>query len=254
MTAKGITPVQATSDSGARRNDASPQFFDPMTPSNFEHLYGRQLRPQRGLPWTFANMVAGADGAATMHGRAEGLSSVLDQALFQYLRGQADVVLVGAQTVRAEGYGPIGCAVGARPRLAIVTSSGDFDYSSLLFAGSFDRPILVAPRSQARLIEERADGRAEVLVAGERRVDLAEAVDNLAQRQGPMILTEGGPTLLTGLMRAGVVNELCLTIAPKVGGEDIRIMDLAGDPLDLRIEHIGLAAGSIFLRYLVQNR
>ena len=69
-----------------------------------------------------------------------------------------------------------------------------------------------------------------------------------------MILTEGGPTLLTGLMRAGVVNELCLTIAPKVGGEDIRIMDLAGDPLDLRIEHIGLAAGSIFLRYLVQNR
>lgn len=117
-----------------RREDPSPRFCEQLTPSDFDRLYGRWMRPRLGRPWTFANMVAGVDGAATTRGKAGGLSSALDQELFAYLRSQADVVLVGARTVRVEEYGPIAGTGGAGPALAIVTSSGDFDYGARCFS------------------------------------------------------------------------------------------------------------------------
>ena len=234
-----------------RREDPSPRFCEQLTPSDFDRLYGRWMRPRLGRPWTFANMVAGVDGAATTRGKAGGLSSALDQELFAYLRSQADVVLVGARTVRVEEYGPIAGTGGDGPALAIVTSSGDFDYASPLFQPSGAKPVLIVPRSSSRSIADRADGRAEIVVAGETRVDLTRAVNTLAERHGDMVLVEGGPSLLTELFTVGVVNELCLTIAPLVGGDDLRIMNLAGDTSRLRLEHLALNAGSVFTRYLV---
>ena len=66
-----------------------------------------------------------------------------------------------------------------------------------------------------------------------------------------MVLVKGGPSLLTELFAVGMVNELCLTIAPMVGGDDLRIMNLAGDTSRLRIEHLALNTGSVLTRYLV---
>ena len=66
--------------------------------------------PDLGAPparWLRANMVASLDGAATVDGRSGGLSNEADQQVFAMLRAHADVILVGAGTARAEGYGPV---------------------------------------------------------------------------------------------------------------------------------------------------
>ena len=72
-------------------------------------LAARYACPEPGQrsPWVRANMVASLDGAATLLGRSGGLSSEADQQVFAMLRAITDVILVGAGTVRAEGYGPV---------------------------------------------------------------------------------------------------------------------------------------------------
>src|SRR6478752_6724615 len=77
---------------------------DPLT------LYRDVARvPRPGGPgcWVMANMVAGLDGCAAVGGRVAVLSGAVDRALFLAMRSLADVVLVGASTVREEGYGPV---------------------------------------------------------------------------------------------------------------------------------------------------
>ncbi|NEB73940.1 pyrimidine reductase family protein, partial [Streptomyces sp. SID14478] len=56
--------------------------------------------------WLRANMVSSLDGAAQHDGRSQPLSCPADMRIFGTLRGLADAVVVGAQTVRQEGYRP----------------------------------------------------------------------------------------------------------------------------------------------------
>lgn len=56
--------------------------------------------------WLRANMVSSLDGAGQHDGRSQPLSSDADMRIFGTLRGLADVVVVGAETVRLEGYRP----------------------------------------------------------------------------------------------------------------------------------------------------
>src|SRR6478736_2413869 len=92
-----------------------------------------------GRPWLVANMVAGLDGSLAWHGKVAGLSSDADRSLFVRLRGIADAVVVGAGTVRAEGYGPVKLPQGRRaertaggrtavPPLVVVSRSLDLDW------------------------------------------------------------------------------------------------------------------------------
>ena len=67
-------------------------------------VYDDAPRPTR--PWVFANMVAGIDGSVAIDGRTKEMSSDADRALFHHLRTIADVIFVGASTVRDEHYGP----------------------------------------------------------------------------------------------------------------------------------------------------
>ena len=110
-----------------------------------------------GRPWVLVNMVASLDGAITIEERSGGLGSPADKAMFSALRGVADVILVGAGTVRAEGYGParpseaIRAARLARgqqevPRIAVVTRSLDLDASTPLFTDSVRPPIVITSR------------------------------------------------------------------------------------------------------------
>src|SRR3954447_21386335 len=109
--------------------------------------------------WTVANMVAGLDGSAAVDGRVAGLSNEADRALFQQLRADADVVLVGAGTVRAERYGPVtltdaqvaarrGPALEPRPPIAVVTRSVQLDWTAPLFSRpDGPRPIVLTCRA-----------------------------------------------------------------------------------------------------------
>src|SRR5512139_2148655 len=100
-----------------------------------------------GRPWLLANMVAGLDGSLSWHGRVGELSSASDRSLFVRLRGLADGVLVGAGTVRAEGYGPVRLPTDgheAVPPLVVVSRSLDLDWSAPLWAAADGpRPIVV---------------------------------------------------------------------------------------------------------------
>ncbi|WP_040029062.1 dihydrofolate reductase family protein, partial [Streptomyces sp. 150FB] len=74
---------------------------------SLDELAGAYAYPATGeRPWLRANMVSSLDGAAQHDGRSQPLSSTADMRVFGLLRGIADAVVVGAETVRQEGYRP----------------------------------------------------------------------------------------------------------------------------------------------------
>jgi riboflavin biosynthesis pyrimidine reductase len=215
--------------------------------------------------WVRATMVSTLDGAASGgDGRSGSISAPTDVAVFGVLRALADVVLVGAGTVRAEGYGPVqppkdfadrraagGQAVAAH--LAVVTRSGFVPGDTGLFKG--DVPTYVVTTAGADLDRLRSLAGAEhVIVAGDAEVDVADAVHALAARGLRRVLLEGGPTLLGAGLAAGRVDELCLTWSPLLaGGDGPRIA--VGPPVRLaaRPAHLLAADGLLLGRWLVQR-
>ena len=220
-----------------------------------------------GTPWLRGNMVTSTDGASRLDGLSEGLSSSADKRIFGVLRALADVVLVGAGTVRAEGYRPARArpafaaeraarGQGPAPVIAVVSARLDLDLTLPLFtepaagAASARTAIVTCANAPAEALKAAA-GVADVVIAGEELVDPAVAVAALAERGWTRQLTEGGPSLLGQFAAAGVLDELCLSIAPLlVAGDSQRI---AHGPTALA-EQLELAAlleekGFLFARY-----
>lgn len=218
----------------------------------------------RSVPRLRANFVTSLDGAVTLDGLSGGLSSKDDQNVLGLLRMLADVVLVGAGTLRAEQYNGLRLGKERRawrheqgwpenPVLAVVSRRLDLNPASSVFTEAPVRPIVItsesSPAGQRKALAEVAD----VLVCGADEVDLAEAVGALVERGLPQILCEGGPHLLGSLTSADLVDELCLTVSPVLAGPGARrITDgLAStqvhrlDPLHV----INGADGYLFLRY-----
>jgi riboflavin biosynthesis pyrimidine reductase len=199
-----------------------------------------------------ANFVSSVDGAVTLSGKSAGLSSDADRALFHLLRRLADVVLVGAGTARTENYGGAKPVDGHAPPIAVVTKSLALDPSSRLFTDTTVRPIVVTCDASPDAVRSRLAEVADVIVAGDADVDLAAALEVLAERGLGRVLCEGGPHLLGSLAAAGALDELCLTLAPMIaGGTAGRIV--AGylpevvEPMQLR--HVLEEDGHLFLRY-----
>lgn len=194
-----------------------------------------------GRVWVRANMVASVDGAATRDERSGGLGNASDRRLFATLRGLADVVIVGAGTARAEGYGPAQPGPGGRaPRLAIVSRRLDLDFEAPLFTDARERTILLAPENAPANRLWRARENADVILAGEERLDFAVAIRELASHGFSRILCEGGPRILAQLVTAGVLDELCLTVSPVLlAGDGPRIVNgpPALKPAELRLSH-----------------
>jgi riboflavin biosynthesis pyrimidine reductase len=199
-----------------------------------------------------ANMVASADGAATLESRSGGLSSETDHQLFLKLRTLCDVVLVGASTVRVEGYGP--SRGKEAPPIAVVSGSLDLDADARFFTEAVNRPIVLSTDDADAARRAALEPVADVVSAGRGRVDLAAALDLLAGRGLTRVLTEGGPALLAGLVAAGRLDELCLTAAPLLAvGHSKRITDgpPVPEPSRLELMHVLEEDGSLFLRYRV---
>ncbi len=209
-------------------------------------------------------MVASADGAAQAHGRAGGLSGPADKALFAVLRGQADVLLAGATTVRVEGYAGEQPTADRRdwrrarglseaPPIAVVTRTCDLDPAAGLFTETVARPIVIthrqAPQHRVAALAEVAD----MITAGEQEVDLSAALDALAERGLRRVSCEGGPRLLSQVAAADRLDELSLTVSPLlVGGSALRILDgaLLEPPTRLRLADVLEDESFLFLRYL----
>jgi len=217
-------------------------------------------------PWVRANMVASADGAATHEGRARGLSSAADRHLFRVLRALADVVVVGAGTVRDEQYGPArlpedlvarrtAAGMPAEPTLAVVSGSLHLDWTSRLFTESAVRPLVVTSAAADPVRRSHAAEVADVVVAGEERVELPLLRSALLERGLTRILTEGGPSLLGQLVAAGELDELCLALAPRLAGAGAAriVTGPLAEPAgmaELRVAALLEDEGFLFLRYV----
>jgi riboflavin biosynthesis pyrimidine reductase len=218
-----------------------------------------------GRAWLRANMVSSLDGAAQHEGRSQPISSDTDMRIFGTLRGLADAVVVGAETVRLEGYRPArardafaerraAAGQGPAPAIAVVSASLDLDYSLPLFAEPLVPTLVLtgaaAPPDRIRAAEKAG---AEVVIAGDGPgVEPARAVQALAQRGLVRLLTEGGPRLLGQFVAAGVLDELCLTLSPMLTAGDAQ--RIAGGPALAVPERFALAsvleeAGFLFTRY-----
>ncbi|MDX3529894.1 pyrimidine reductase family protein [Streptomyces sp. ID05-39B] len=179
------------------------------------------------VAWLRANMVSTLDGAAQHEGRSQPISSATDMRVFGTLRALADVVIVGAQTVRQEQYRPAraraefaerreAAGQGAAPAIAIVSASLDLDFSLPLFTSPLVPTLILTGAAAApdRVAAAEKAG-AHVVIAGDGMgVEPARAVRALAGLGHTRLLTEGGPRLLGQLVAAGVLDELCLTVSP----------------------------------------
>jgi riboflavin biosynthesis pyrimidine reductase len=225
--------------------------------------YGRLTRLGPHRPSVRLNMIASVDGAASFGGRSGALGGPADKALFAVLRALADVVLVGAGTVRAEGYGPIRLDDAARarrgawglaavPPIAVVTRACRLDWTSPFFIQAEQRPLVVTVASAPAANRAQAARVAEVVVAGEGEVDLTEALGALAERGHDNVLAEGGPGIAAELAASGLLDELCLTVSPMVAAGDARrILEgpALAPPQCIELVHVLEADGYLFLRY-----
>jgi riboflavin-specific deaminase-like protein len=219
--------------------------------------------PARG--WVRANMVSTLDGSASgADGTSSSVSSPVDKATFGVLRGLADVVLVGAGTVRAEGYHAPApnpafaerrAATGQRPApaLAIVTRTGRLPSDTGLFQGT--SPTFVVTTAQADLAPLRElAGPDQVIVAGDEDLDVVDALNVLAARGLRRVLLEGGPSLLGSALAAERVDEVCLTWSPiLVAGPGPRIAHGPPTKLTARPAHLIAAEDVLLGRWLVQH-
>ena len=215
--------------------------------------------------WVRANMVASMDGAATgADGRSAGVSSPADQVVFRVLRGLADTVLVGAGTVRAEGYhvpAPkpefadrrADAGQAPAPPLAVVTRSGRLSGDGALFRGSTPTYVLTCEGADLGRLRSEA-GTEHVIVAGTDSVDPRRAVAELAERGLRRILLEGGPSLLAQFAAGGRLDELCLSWTPiMVGDGGPRIAHGPAVALRLQLAHLAESGGTLLGRWLVQR-
>ncbi len=211
------------------------------------------------------NFVSSVDGAATSCGVSKGLQTPGDNRVFAALRDLADAVVVGAGTVRAEGYRAV--RIGAERRAtrrrfglpaelptAVLSRALHLDPTAELFTAApagARTIVLTCAASDGNLRHALAEV-ADVIVCGDAEVDLAAARGALEERGLSRLLCEGGPSLFSDLARAGVVDELCLSISPVLAGPGARRI-VAGAPWEypreLRLSGLLEQDGALFCRY-----
>jgi riboflavin biosynthesis pyrimidine reductase len=209
-------------------------------------------------------MVAGLDGTAAVGGRVAALSTAPDQELFRRMRQIADVVLVGAETVRREGYGPVRLSDEAReqrlragrppvPPVAVVSRSLDLDWTAKVFIDAPDdaRTHVITCAAADPVRRARAEEVATVVVAGDERVEPAAALQALAGIGHRVVLCEGGPTWLGELVAADRLDELCLSVSPVIGGDPlpVSVTPRGAGLATFELKGAMVEADTLFLRY-----
>jgi riboflavin-specific deaminase-like protein len=218
----------------------------------FEHAHDER-------PFVALNFAATLDGRATIDGRSGPIGSERDTEMLQHLRTRFDAVMIGAGTMRAERYGPIVSDPELRARREQIGLPDD--PLAVLISGRLDLPW------EAPLF---TDGRGSVLVftasdtepppteaplqvvRHEGHVNPIEALRHLRQDRGVRaLLCEGGPGVHGQLEAAGLVDELFLTIAPKLTGGDVLPILTGGMPEVAELELVWLLEerGELFARY-----
>ncbi len=213
-------------------------------------------RPER--PLVAMNFVATADGRATIGGVSGPIGSATDTEMLARLRTRFDAVMIGAGTMRAEHYGRVVANAGQRqrrealglppdPLMVIVSGRLDLPWDAPLFTEGGGRVLILTACDE----EPPATATPLQVLRHESRVDLGTALRQLRAEHGiRALICEGGPRLHSELLAGGLVDELFLTIAPKLTGAGPAIVE--GElpaAAELELAWLLEAEGEIFARY-----
>jgi riboflavin-specific deaminase-like protein len=215
-------------------------------------------------PYTVVNFIASADGRASFQGRSGPLGNPADREMFHGLREQMDAVMAGTRTLETERYGRVlgkaerrerrvQAGRTAEPLMCIVTRSGHVPAQAPVFSEPEARIVVFAPAGTE--IDEVA-AQVELVALDPGQMTLTTAMRRLRAAYGiHSVLCEGGPTLFGGLLQERLVDELFLTLAPKLTGGGTspaitngpELPELGSLSLVWALEH----EDSLFLRYRV---
>lgn len=219
---------------------------------------GELAGPDR--PFVAANMITTIDGRAAFDGRAKQLGGKTDAELLIGLRTRFDALLVGAQTVRAERYGPIVRDPKAReqrselglepsPLAAVMSRSAELPFDCELFTSGEGRVVIFT--EEGRSVPETATP--VDLVTDLDLTDMGAVLDRLASSYGiRSVLCEGGPTLLSQLVDRDLVDDLFLTISPLATGEQDAPRVIEGKldrPVEFELAELLVEDSELFTRY-----
>lgn len=218
--------------------------------------------PER--PYVFTNFAVTVDGHATIAGRSGAIGSATDTAMLMGLRSRADAVIIGAGTMRAENYGRLlpNAQTRARrermglphdPLAVIVSNSMDLPWDAGLFTCGSGR-VLIFTAAEEEPPPTATPTRVDRHPGG---VDLDAALRHLRVERGIRgLLCEGGPTLHADLLAGGLVDELFVTIGPKLtGGSGPGMVEgaLRDEPIDLELRWLVAEGPELFARYAVSG-
>ncbi|RZU66158.1 riboflavin biosynthesis pyrimidine reductase [Microterricola gilva] len=242
-------------------SDAATHATADAAPSDAA-LFAAYALPERAVPRLRVNFVSSLDGAVTLGGRSGALGTPDDQRLMTVLRTLADVIVVGAGTVRAEGYGGLRLpaesvawrrarGLSDQPPLAVVSASLGLDPAHPFFSEAVVRPLVLTHAAAPAERREALAEVAEVIDCGAASVEPATLVRALTERGMPQQLCEGGPHLFGELLTADLVDELCLSLSPVlVAGGAGRIAQGAAEAARrMRLLHALPAGDMLLLRY-----
>lgn len=195
--------------------------FPDSAATTIADSYAQPLAQRSSAPWVGLCMVSSIDGSTVVGGKSSELSSTNDKAVLHGLRSIADVILVGAGTVRGEGYGP---PQTPGQRVGVVTGSGNVDTTLPLFTGGAGF-IITTDHAEV------ADG-VDIIRAGGEHVDLPAVISRLGEMHPSpaFVQAEGGASLNGALLDADLIDEINLTTSPLcVGGNGPRVTTGAAD-------------------------
>lgn len=208
---------------------------DPGSTTIPEQLEGYRpwLEPHEGRPRVAVNFATTADGRATIGGVSGPIGSSADTEMLSRLRTRFDAVMIGAGTMRAERYGRIAAdpetqarrerdGLPGDPLVVVVSGRLDLPWDAPLFTEGGRVLILTASEAEPPETETPIE-----VIRHEGAVNVAEALRQLRQDHAVRaLLCEGGPHLHYQLQEEGLVDDLFLTLAPKLaGGEAPRILE-----------------------------
>jgi riboflavin-specific deaminase-like protein len=244
--------------------------LDPAHPPPPTHVHVRELLADLELgaaapvdrPYTIVNFVASADGHASFQGRSRRLSDDADRELFHGLREHVDAVMAGTGTLRTERYGRIvrdperrhrraGAGLNPEPLAAIISRSGEVPTDIPLFADPGSRVAVFTP---VRLDTSGLAAQVDVVRLDPGELTLTTMMRRLRSAYDVRsLLCEGGPTLFGALLQEDLVDELFLSLAPKLTGGGTAPGITAGPELaelrTLALVWVLELNGALYLRY-----
>ncbi|SHE76962.1 Pyrimidine reductase, riboflavin biosynthesis [Ferrithrix thermotolerans DSM 19514] len=204
-----------------------------------------------------ANLVTSINGSLAHKGLSRDLSSPVDRVIFHHLRAISSFVVVGARTAIDEPYGPIGeypkysslrdsLGLSKRPTLVVVATR-DTGLDRFATLGAKDHKVIVFAPSEQPMAETYET--LELITMSTNQEFYPSVIRTLLERSKGTVLVEGGPRLLTGLMDLSLVDEICVTVAPKMVSKDEHV-PLAGiNDTDLRTISALKDKTHLYLRY-----